>query len=402
MYNKLIANTYFLKYFCLKIQKNKDQLNASFKFFIGKWRSKARESVKKGDHVLNHDLTDKSVPIQTLIKGQILDGLVVNLTSYGAFVDIGGITGMVFIKDITWKRIARPSDVLCVGQSVRVKVMDFTDDKNRITLSMKELQLSSWNQLPNNIFEGAIVEATIINAVYYGLFVSITSELQALVSIKEIYWLMPVNPEILKKDFPVNAAILVKILTIDTSKRKISASIKQVIPDPWPDIGYNFQIGSRYKSIVRSITNYGLLVSIDDKMAGMLHISNLSWTKKYTHPNEFAKIGDVLDIVVLSINVIKRRVDCGYKQLSENPWPKYAEKYPIGSCQKGLVITTTNKGAIILIDNEVKVFAPEKHAKKEDGSTITAGEAIVVKIIGINSEKYRIFVSCIDANNGIQ
>jgi ribosomal protein S1 len=364
-------------------------------FKVVKVNEHLRNAVVSRKEVLLGDYHSKRADIlNNLSLGQIIEGRVKNITGYGAFIDMGGVDGLIYITDLSWGRVNHPRDIVKLGQTLQVKIIDFTPDKKRIALSVKELFDNPWRNIPNNaIFEGVIIEGKIVNVEDYGVFVEIVHGVEGLVHYKELSWTdTKAGKKELAKKYRKGEKVKIRIVTIDTEQRKMSVSIKQATTDPWESITPEF-IGTKHKGKVNNINNYGVFIHLDSELSGMLHISDISWSKRYAHPSEFISIGDEIDVVVLSIDRDKRQLQLGHKQLTENPWEQYAMRYSSGSYHEGTVTRVDNKGYIILLGNEVDAFAPKKYIKKEDGTILNKDETALFKVIEIDPNAQKIVVS---------
>ena len=289
-------------------------------------------------------------------KGQVLEGTVKNITDFGAFMDLGGLDGLLYITDISWGRISHPSEVLKLDQKINVVVLDFDDEKKRISLGLKQLTPHPWDVLPETIAEGNIVKGRVVNIEDYGAFLEIQPGVEGLVHVSEITWAnTPINA---KEFFKLGDEHEAKIVTLDKGNRKMSLSIKQLSPDPWNDIETKFPVESRHKGLVKNITPYGVFVELAPGIGGMIHISDLSWLKRFNHPSEYTKVGEHIDIVILSIDKDNRKLQLGHKQLEEDPWNSLQETFAIGSVHEGTVIRRDDKGAIVQLPYGLEGFAP--------------------------------------------
>ena len=329
--------------------------------------------------------------IGQLEKGQVLEGTVKNITDFGAFMDLGGLDGLLYITDISWGRINHPSEVLKLDQKLNVVVLDFDDEKKRISLGLKQLTPHPWDVLPENIHEGAVVKGRVVNIEDYGAFLEIMPGVEGLVHVSEITWAnTPINA---KEFFKLNDEHEAKIVTLDKDSRKMSLSIKQLSQDPWNDIEINFPEGSRHTGTVKNITPYGVFVELSQGIGGMIHISDLSWLKRYNHPSEFTKVGEKIDVVILGIDKDNRKLQLGHKQLEEDPWNTLQDTFAIGSVHEGTVIRKDDKGAIVQMPYGLEGFAPNRHLAKEDGKSVGADEVAPFMVIEFDRNEKRIVVS---------
>jgi len=342
--------------------------------------------------LIEDDLENQKTEIVAkLEKGQVLEGTVKNITDFGVFIDLGGVDGLLHITDISWGRIEHPKEVLSLDQKINVVVLDFDDEKKRIALGLKQLTSHPWESLDTAIEVGSKVKGKIVTVADYGAFLEITPGVEGLIHVSEMSWSQNLrNPqEFLKVGDEVEA----QVLTLDRDERKMSLGIKQLTPDPWKDIASKYPVGSQHKAVVKNMTNFGVFVEIEEGIDGLIHISDLSWSKKINHPNEFTKIGEELDVVVLELDEDNRKLSLGHKQLEENPWETFETIFTLDSIHEGTVLKVTDKGAIVALPYGVEGFAPSKHTIKEDGKALKAEETAEFKIIEFNKESKRIVVS---------
>ncbi len=329
--------------------------------------------------------------IGQLEKGQVLEGTVKNITDFGAFMDLGGLDGLLYITDISWGRINHPSEVLKLDQKLNVVVLDFDDEKKRISLGLKQLTPHPWDVLPENIKEGEIVTGRVVNIEDYGAFLEILPGVEGLVHVSEITWAnTPINA---KEFFKLGDEHTAKIVTLDKDSRKMSLSIKQLSEDPWSDIENKFPEGSRHTGVVKNITPYGVFVELTAGIGGMIHISDLSWLKRYNHPSEFTKVGENIDVVILGIDKDNRKLQLGHKQLEEDPWNTLQDTFAVGSIHEGTVVRKDDKGAIVQLPYGLEGFAPNRHLGKEDGKSVGADETAEFMVIEFDRNEKRIVVS---------
>lgn len=329
--------------------------------------------------------------IGQLEKGQVLEGTVKNITDFGAFMDLGGLDGLLYITDISWGRINHPSEVLKLDQKVNVVVLDFDDEKKRISLGLKQLTPHPWDVLPETIKEGETVTGRVVNIEDYGAFLEIMPGVEGLVHVSEITWAnTPINA---KEFFKIGDEHTAKVVTLDKNSRKMSLSIKQLSADPWSDIEVKFPEGSRHTGVVKNITPYGVFVELTSGIGGMIHISDLSWLKRYNHPTEFTKVGQNIEVVILGIDKDNRKLQLGHKQLEEDPWNTLQDTFAIGSIHEGTVIRKDDKGAIVQLPYGLEGFAPNRHLAKEDGKSVGADETAQFMVIEFDRNEKRIVVS---------
>jgi small subunit ribosomal protein S1 len=342
--------------------------------------------------LIEDDLENQKTEIVAkLEKGQVLEGTVKNITDFGVFIDLGGVDGLLHITDISWGRIEHPKEVLSLDQKINVVVLDFDDEKKRIALGLKQLTSHPWESLDTSITVGSKVKGKIVTVADYGAFLEITPGVEGLIHVSEMSWSQNLrNPqEFLKVGDEVEA----QVLTLDRDERKMSLGVKQLTPDPWQHIAAKYTIGSKHKAVVKNMTNFGVFVEIEEGIDGLIHISDLSWSKKVNHPNEFTKVGEELDVVVLELDEENRKLSLGHKQLEENPWETFETIFTLDSIHEGTVLKVTDKGAIVALPYGVEGFAPSKHTVKEDGKVLKAEETADFKIIEFNKESKRIVVS---------
>ena len=329
--------------------------------------------------------------IGKLEKGQVLEGTVKNITDFGAFMDLGGLDGLLYITDISWGRINHPSEVLKLDQKINVVVLDFDDEKKRISLGLKQLTPHPWDVLPETITEGSIVKGKVVNIEDYGAFLEILPGVEGLVHVSEITWAnTPINA---KEFFKLGDEHEAKVVTLDKESRKMSLSIKQMSQDPWSDIETKFPEGSRHTGVVKNITPYGVFVELTSGIGGMIHISDLSWLKRFNHPTEFTKVGENIDVVILGIDKDNRKLQLGHKQLEEDPWNSLQDTFAVGSIHEGTVLRKDDKGAIVQLPYGLEGFAPNRHLAKEDGKSVGADETAEFMVIEFDRNEKRIVVS---------
>ncbi len=330
--------------------------------------------------------------IAQLEKGQVLEGTVKNITSYGVFVDLGGVDGLIHITDLSWSRVNHPSEILEDGATVKVVILDFDDEKTRIQLGMKQLEAHPWDALSADMKVGDKVKGKVVVLADYGAFVEIAPGVEGLIHVSEMSWSTHLRSA---GDFvKVGDEVEAEVLTLDRSDRKISLGIKQLNKDPWENIESKYPVGSQHVGTVRNFTNFGVFVELEEGIDGLIYISDLSWTKKIKHPSEFCAVGDKLDVIVLELDTASRRLSLGHKQLQENPWDKFETKYAEGTVHSGKTTDVFDKGAQVQFeDAEVEAFCPSRLLEKEDGSKIKKGEEAQFKVIEFNKEFKRVVVS---------
>ena len=330
--------------------------------------------------------------IGQLEKGQVLEGTVKNITSYGVFVDLGGVDGLIHITDLSWSRVNHPSEILEDGQTVKVVILDFDDEKTRIQLGMKQLEAHPWDALSADLKVGDKVKGKVVVLADYGAFVEVAPGVEGLIHVSEMSWSTHLRSA---GDFvKVGDEVEAEVLTLDREDRKISLGMKQLNQDPWANIETKYPVGSKHVGTVRNFTNFGVFVELEEGIDGLIYISDLSWTKKIKHPSEFCAVGDKLDVVVLELDTAARRLSLGHKQLQENPWDKFETKYAEGTVHTGKATEVFDKGAQVQFeDAEVAAFCPSRLLEKEDGSKIKKGEEAQFKVIEFNKEFKRVVVS---------
>ncbi len=333
----------------------------------------------------------KAEIIKKLEKGQILEGTVKNITSYGVFVDLGGVDGLIHITDLSWGRINHPEEIVKLDQKIKVVILDFDDNKKRIALGLKQLTPHPWDSLDQNLKIGDKVKGKVVVIADYGAFVEIATGVEGLIHVSEMSWSQHLRTahDFLKVGQEVEAVIL----TLDREERKMSMGIKQLIPDPWANIKEKYPLKSKHNAIVRNFTNFGIFVELEEGVDGLIHISDLSWSKKIKHPAEFTKIGESIEVMVLDVDVDNRRLSLGHKQLEENPWDVFESLFSVGSVHKGTIVSLSDKGAIVALPYGVEGFAPLRHMTKEDGTQCKEEEALDVKVIEFSKENKKIILS---------
>jgi small subunit ribosomal protein S1 len=367
-------------------------LNKVMEFKVVKVNETIKNAVVSHKALIESDLAEQREHIlASLEKGQVLEGIVKNITDFGAFLDLGGVDGLLYITDISWGRIQHPSEALALNQRVNVVVLDFDENKKRISLGLKQLTPHPWDVLAAEVVEGSIVKGKVVNIEEYGAFVEIQPGVEGLIHISEISWgSQSVNA---KEYFKMGQEVEARVVSLDRTDRKMSLSIKQITDDPWSDIESRFPVGSRFNGTVKNITNYGIFVELQDGIGGMVHISDLSWTKRYAHPSEFTKPGNELDVVVLDIDKDKRQISLGHKQTQDNPWDNFESIFPTGSYHEATVLKRDDKGATFQMPHGLEAFAPSKHIRKDDNTPVEPGEVVTVKVIEFNKDERRILVS---------
>lgn len=329
--------------------------------------------------------------ISQLEKGQVLEGVVKNITSYGVFIDLGGVDGLIHITDLSWSRINHPNEVVDLDQKLNVVILDFDDNKSRIQLGLKQLSKHPWDAIGDEIKVGDQVKGKVVVIADYGAFVEVADGVEGLVHVSEMSWSTHLRSA---QDFvKVGQEIDAVVLTLDKEDRKMSLGIKQLTPDPWTDITSKYPVGSRHKGVVRNFTNFGVFVELEEGIDGLIYISDLSWTKKVKHPSEFVNVGDVLEVEVLELDVDARKLSLGHKQTKENPWDQYEVDFAEGTTHTATIDEIMDKGATVKFNEDVVGFIPQRHMEKEDGKKLTKGEEAEFKIIEFNKDFKRVVAS---------
>lgn len=338
--------------------------------------------------------------IGKLEKGQILEGTVKNITSYGVFIDLGGVDGLIHITDLSWGRINHPEEIVKLDEKINVVILDFDDEKKRIALGLKQLTPHPWEGLNAELNVGDKVKGKVAVIADYGAFVEVAPGVEGLVHVSEMSWSQHLRSA---GDFlKVGQEIEAQILTLDREERKMSLGIKQLMPDPWTDITSKYPTGSKHKAKVRNFTNFGIFVEMEEGVDGLVHISDLSWSKKIKHPNEFTTIGAELDVVVLEIDVENRRLSLGHKQLEENPWDVFETVFTIDSIHKGTITSLNDKGGVVSLPYGLEGFAPTRHLLKQDGTTAKAEETLEFKVLEFAKDQKKIIVSHTKINQEVE
>ena len=371
-----------------------DYVGKKMEFKVVKVNEAFRNVVVSHKALIEADLIVQTKEIMSkLEKGQVLEGTVKNITSYGVFVDLGGIDGLIHITDLSWGRISHPEEIVSLDETINVVILEFDEAKSRIQLGLKQLGAHPWDDLDENLKVGDQVEGKVVVVADYGVFVELQSGVEALLHVSEMSWsthLRSANDFYQKGD-----TVKAQILTLDKETRKMSLGVKQMTPDPWNNIADNFPVGSKHSVIVKNFTNFGIFVELIEGVDGLVHISDLSWTKKIKHPAEFTQVDAQLDVIVLEIDTDNRKISLGHKQLEENPWDKYAEKFLIGEDYDATVKEVFDKGAIVsfLEEENLEAFVPKSHIEKNDGTLITVGETLSFRILELSIENKKILAS---------
>jgi len=364
----------------------------TMEFKVVKINETIKNAVVSHKALIESDIEAQRAQIMSkLEKGQVLEGVVKNITDFGAFMDLGGLDGLLYITDISWGRISHPSEVVKLDQKIQVVVLDFDDDKKRISLGLKQLTPHPWDVLPADLSEGSVVKGKVVNIEDYGAFLEIQPGVEGLVHVSEITWAnTPINA---KEFFKLGDEHAAKVVTLDKDARKMSLSIKQMTEDPWSAIDHKFPENSKHKGLVKNITPYGVFVELESGIGGMIHISDLSWLKRFNHPSEYVKVGETIDIIILNIDKENRKLQLGHKQLEEDPWNALEETFAIGSIHDGTIVRKDDKGAIVQMPHGLEGFAPNRHLAKEDGKQVQAEETAKFMVIEFDRNEKRIVVS---------
>jgi small subunit ribosomal protein S1 len=364
----------------------------TMEFKVVKINEAIKNAVVSHKALIESDIEAQRAEIMSkLERGQVLEGTIKNITDFGAFMDLGGLDGLLYITDISWGRISHPGEVLKLDQKLKVVVLDFDDEKKRISLGLKQLTPHPWDILPENIHEGSVVKGKVVNIEDYGAFLEIMPGVEGLVHVSEITWAnTPINA---KEFFKLGDEYEAKIVTLDKDNRKMSLSIKQMSEDPWSTIETKFPESSRHTGLVKNITPYGVFVELSPGIGGMIHISDLSWLKRFNHPSEYTKVGENIDVVILGIDKDNRKLQLGHKQLEEDPWNALQGTFAVGSLHEGTVIRRDDKGGIVQLPYGLEGFAPNRHLMREDGKSVGADETLQFMVIEFDRNEKRIVVS---------
>jgi small subunit ribosomal protein S1 len=329
--------------------------------------------------------------VAKLEKGQVLEGIVKNITNYGVFIDLGGVDGLIHITDLSWGRVNDPKEIVQLDQKINVVILDFDEEKKRIALGLKQLSAHPWDALDADLKVGDKVKGKVVVMADYGAFVEIADGVEGLVHVSEMSWSQHLRSanDFLKVGDEVEAVIL----TLDRAERKMSLGIKQLKDDPWANVETKYAVGTRHFAKVRNFTNFGVFVEIEEGVDGLIHISDLSWTKKIKHPNEFTQIGAQIEVIVLDIDAANRRLSLGHKQLEENPWEELEAKFGVDTVIEGKVVEMNDKGAVVCLEDGVEAFCTSRHLQKEDKGAVAVGDMLSFKVIEFNRDAKRILVS---------
>ncbi len=367
-------------------------VNKTMEFKVVKINHEYKNVVVSHKALIEDELEQQRAEIiAKLEKGQILEGVVKNITTYGVFIDLGGVDGLVHITDLSWGRINHPEEVVELDQTIKVVILDFDENKKRISLGIKQLTPHPWDSLDQNLKVDDKIKGKVVVLADYGAFIEIQPGVEGLIHVSEMSWSQHLRTahDFLKIGDEVEAVVL----TLDREERKMSLGMKQLIPDPWASIETKYVVNSKHKAVVRNFTSYGIFVELEEGVDGLIHISDLSWSKKIKHPAEFTQIGEEMEVVVLDVDKENRRLSLGHKQLEENPWDVFETIFSVGSVHKGTVVNKGEKGLIVSLPYGVEGFSPARHSVKEDGTDIKVEEAIDFKVIEFSKENKRIVLS---------
>ena len=367
-------------------------VNKMMEFKVVKINHEFKNVVVSHKALIEADIeVQKKEIIGKLQKGQVLEGVVKNITSYGVFIDLGGVDGLIHITDLSWSRINHPSEVLELDQVLNVVILDFDDEKTRIQLGLKQLNAHPWDALNADLKVGDKVKGKVVVIADYGAFIEVAEGVEGLIHVSEMSWSTHLRSA---QDFvKVGDVVEAVVLTLDRDDRKMSMGIKQLSQDPWTDITAKYPVGSKHTGIVRNFTNFGIFVELEEGIDGLIYISDLSWTKKIKHPSEFVNVGEKLDVVVLELDVDGRKLSLGHKQTTANPWDQYEDSFAVGTVHSGEISEIVDKGATVEFGEDIVAFIPTRHLEKEDGKKLKKGETAEFKVIEFNKEFKRVVAS---------
>ncbi len=367
-------------------------VNKMMEFKVVKINHEFKNVVVSHKALIEADIeVQKKEIIGQLQKGQVLEGVVKNITSYGVFIDLGGVDGLIHITDLSWSRINHPSEVLELDQKLNVVILDFDDEKTRIQLGLKQLNAHPWDALDAKLAVGDKVKGKVVVIADYGAFIEVAEGVEGLIHVSEMSWSTHLRSA---QDFvKVGDVVEAVILTLDRDDRKMSLGIKQLSQDPWTEITAKYPVGSKHTGIVRNFTNFGIFVELEEGIDGLIYISDLSWTKKIKHPSEFVNVGEKLDVVVLELDVEGRKLSLGHKQTTANPWDQYEDSFAVGTVHTGTISEIVDKGATVEFGDDIVAFIPTRHLEKEDGKKLKKGEEAEFKVIEFNKEFKRVVAS---------
>ncbi|TDD94215.1 30S ribosomal protein S1 [Flavobacterium cellulosilyticum] len=367
-------------------------VNKNMEFKVVKINHEFKNVVVSHKALIEADIeVQKKEIIGKLQKGQVLEGVVKNITSYGVFIDLGGVDGLIHITDLSWSRINHPSEVLELDQVLNVVILDFDDEKTRIQLGLKQLNAHPWDALDAKLAVGDKVKGKVVVIADYGAFIEVAEGVEGLIHVSEMSWSTHLRSA---QDFvKVGDVVEAVVLTLDRDDRKMSMGIKQLSQDPWTDITAKYPVGSKHSGIVRNFTNFGIFVELEEGIDGLIYISDLSWTKKIKHPSEFVNVGEKLDVVVLELDVDGRKLSLGHKQTTANPWDQYEDSFAVGTVHSGEISEIVDKGATVEFGEDIVAFIPTRHLEKEDGKKLKKGDTAEFKVIEFNKEFKRVVAS---------
>ena len=369
-----------------------EYVGKSMEFKVLKVNEAFRNVVVSHKALIEADIEEQKKEIMSkLEKGQVLEGIVKNTTSYGVFIDLGGVDGLIHITDLSWGRISHPDEIVTLDEKINVVILDFDEGKKRIQLGLKQLSVHPWDSLDEKLKVGSKIKGKVVVVADYGVFIEIQPGIEALLHVSEMSWSTHLRSA--NDFFKVGDKIDAQILTLDKEERKMSLGVKQMQEDPWSVITKKFPVESKHSVKVINFTNFGIFVELSEGIDGLVHISDLSWTKKIKHPAEFTKVGDMLDVIVLEIDIENRRISLGHKQLRDNPWDIYETLFIEGNNYKGKITEMFDKGALVILDHDVEAFAPKRHLVKESEASAGVGEELDFKIIKFSKENKRILIS---------
>ena len=367
-------------------------VNKTMEFKVVKINHEFKNVVVSHKALIEADIEEqKKEIIGQLEKGQVLEGVVKNITSYGVFIDLGGVDGLIHITDLSWSRINHPNEIVELDQKLNVVILDFDDNKSRIQLGLKQLQKHPWEALGEEVVVGDKVKGKVVVIADYGAFIEVVEGVEGLIHVSEMSWSTHLRSA---QDFvKVGDEVEAVILTLDRDDRKMSLGIKQLTPDPWTDITTKYPVGSKHTGIVRNFTNFGVFVELEEGIDGLIYISDLSWTKKIKHPSEFVNVGDKLEVEVLELDVEGRKLSLGHKQTTSNPWDEYEKEFGVDTVHNAEIFEIVDKGATIEFNDNIVAFVPTRHLEKEDGNKLKKGDKADFKVIEFNKEFKRVVVS---------
>ena len=367
-------------------------VNKTMEFKVVKINHEFKNVVVSHKALIEADIEEqKKEIIGQLEKGQVLEGVVKNITSYGVFMDLGGVDGLIHITDLSWSRINHPNEIVELDEKLNVVILDFDENKSRIQLGLKQLSKHPWEALGDELKVGDKVKGKVVVIADYGAFIEVAEGVEGLIHVSEMSWSTHLRSA---QDFvSVGDEVEAVVLTLDKEERKMSLGIKQLTPDPWTDITTKYPVSSKHKGIVRNFTNFGVFVELEEGIDGLIYISDLSWTKKIKHPSEFCNVGDELEVVVLELDVDGRKLSLGHKQTKDNPWDKYEAEFALNTTHTAEIAEIVDKGATVVFNDDITAFIPARHLEKEDGKKLKKGEEAEFKIIEFNKEFKRVVAS---------